>query len=85
MNNATICRLGDRVKVFNSEFPTWIPTEATVVKLYLKFPNAGPDIQRRMIEVLLDEHPFPEVLAPEPMRNLAFDMENPYLSVEFIE
>ncbi len=81
MNNL---RPGDRVRITNSEFPTWRPTNATVVKIWIKFPGAEPPIRRQMISFQLDEHPFPEQLAPEPMRNLGFEIDDPNYTVERI-
>ena len=76
---------GDRVVVTNSEFPDWLPTQATVMKLWIKFPNAEPSIRRMMIQVRLDEHPFPEQLWFEPMRDLGFEMEDPNFHLELLQ
>jgi len=84
LTRATDFHLGDRVLVTNTEFPDWAPTKATVVKLYLKFPNAAPDIRREMIEVRLDKHPFPEKLWDD-LRNFAFDVTDPNIKLESIK
>ncbi len=76
---------GDRVVVTNSEFPDWLPTQATVTKLWIKFPNAEPSIRRMMIQVRLDEHPFSEQLWFEPMRDLGFEMEDPNFHLELLQ
>lgn len=73
---------GDRVKVYNSEFPTWIPTNATVTKRYIKFARAKPSMQRQMIEVWLDEHPFKEQLFFEPMQILGWEIGDPNFRLE---
>ncbi len=75
---------GDRVVVTNSEFPTWRPTQATVMKLWIKFPNAEPPMRRMMIQVQLDEHPFPEYIF-EPIRDLGFEMEDPNFHLELLQ
>jgi hypothetical protein len=69
-------RPGDRVIVTNKEFPTWIPTSATVTRLGIRFPASKPPIRRETIQVRLDHHPFPEQLGPEPIRYLTFFVED---------
>ena len=76
---------GDRVIVTNSEFPDWRPTHATVIKLWIKMPNADPPLRRTMIEVQLDEHPFPEQLWFEPMRNVGFEIKDPNFHMKHIK
>ena len=75
-------RLGDRVKVTNHEFSSWIPTGATVIKLTLKFASAEPSMRRHIITVRLDEHPFPIQLGFDPIRDLGFDIEDPNYTLE---
>ena len=78
-------RLGDRVKVTNHEFPSWRPTCATVIKLCLKFASAEPSMRREIVTVRLDEHPFPEQLWGEPMRDLGFDIDDPNYTLERLD
>ncbi len=75
-------RPGSRVKITYLEFPTWRPTHATVMKLYIKFPGSEPPIRRQMMTVRLDEHPFPEQLWWEPMRDFGFEIEDASIVME---
>ena len=67
---------GDRILVKNSEFKDWVPTEATVMQISIRFPHAEPPIQRHFIKIRLDKHPFPFVVL-EPIRDLAFERDDP--------
>ena len=78
-------RPGDRVTVTHKEFPEWKPTAATVLQLGIKFPASMPPIRRLTMKVRLDEHPFPEVLWCEPMRDFSFVVGDPNIGLEIID
>jgi len=75
-------RPGDKIKITNSEFPSWNPTCATVIKLYIKFPDSKPPYRQQWIGIRLDEHPFSEQLWFDPMRDLSFAAEDPNFHIE---
>ena len=74
---------GDRVLVKNLEFKDWVPTEATVIQIGIRFPHAEPPIRRHTIKIRLDEHPFPFVIL-DPIRDLSFDRDDPNFVCELV-
>ena len=76
-------RPGDRVRVTHHEFKDWIPTNATVIKLGIRFVDTS--LADRTITVRLDEHPFKKVLSFEPMRDFEFSINDPNIELERID
>ncbi len=72
-------RPGDRVRVIHHEFSDWRPTTTTVTKLSIRFPNS--ECSQQMIEVRLDEHPFPDVYW-SPIRDFSWDIGDKNIEVE---
>lgn len=66
---------GDRIIVLNKEFKDWIPTEATVLTLGIKFPASEPPMRRLTIRVRLDKHPFPEIFW-QKIRDLGWEEDS---------
>ena len=78
MNNL---RPGDRVRITHHEFPTWIPTNATVIKLGIRFPDTPLAI--KTITVRLDKQPFKKVYVGG-VHDLTFFEEDTNIELERI-
>ena len=75
-------RTGDRVRVTHHEFPTWIPTNATVISLGIRFPDTP--LASRTITVRLDKQPFKTIYLGG-VRDLSFSEDDTRIELERID
>jgi len=74
-------RPGDRVRVTHHEFPSWIPTNATVMSLGIRF--ADTPLAIKTIMVRLDKQPFKKIYVGG-VRDLSFDERSTEIELERI-
>ncbi len=72
--------VGDRIIVSNSEFSTWLPTPATVIKRSVRF-RASEEFRQHTVTVRLDAHPFPEVIMLK-VQDLTWEAGHPTITWE---